>query len=224
MEARIEVDQVLDITIGGRTDNKVFRAQVARMNGKEIVLHVPGFDPLHFVDLLKGTEVVLRASRGEERMIARSKMTRHFKNTSPYLLVRRPDGMRPIRRTAVAVFSRKLDIEYAPLEGHMLRRSARNDGSSLGTIVLRSVPEPFDVGTPLEVRVRRAGGAPVILEGHVAGISTDGLSGRDEARYEILYAIDKIAEEHVAALFGMLISPPEERSESDSNGDEGRGL
>lgn len=211
MQSPFHVDQVIDLTVGNRKDNKVFRAQVMRCDEKDLVLLVPGFDPLHFVDLLKGTEVVLGVQQGEERYVFTSRMTRHFKNTSPYLVVRRPGREQPIRRVAVARIHRMLDIEYKP-GGSPMVRTSRTSGEGARRILLTDVPEPFDVGTPLDLTVRRRNSKNDIrLTGRVSAISRD--SGANAA-YQIELLLDRIEESQVGALLEIVLSAEEREDDN----------
>ena len=58
-----DTGQILEILIGEGINNKIYRSQITQADNRTIVLHVPGFDPLRFVDLLKGTKVQIRVSR-----------------------------------------------------------------------------------------------------------------------------------------------------------------
>ncbi len=219
MQSLFQVDQVLDLTIGSRMDNKVFRAQVVRLDDKDLVLHVPGFDPLYFVDILKGTDVVLGVEDAGERFVLPSRIMRHFKSTSPYLVVRRPRKTKPIKRKAVAMFRKILDIEYIPYEGSVLRESESPGKNELGKIFLCSVPEPFDIGTPLRVIIRRKGGIVVDLEGRVARVSRDSSA---QTLYQVDYSIERLSEGRVSDLLGILLSDTEEESNIEPLEDEGR--
>lgn len=209
MHTPFRVDQVVDITIGNRTDNKVFRAQVVRVDNSDLVLHVPGFDPLHFVDLLKGTDVVLGIQENSERYVLTTRMIRHFKNTSPYLVVRSPAKSKPIRREAVAMIHQMLDIEYIPGDGSIVRASESSEGNFPGKIVLNDVPEPFDLGTPLKLSFRGTGGRRVPLHGRVAGISRDSSA---KALYQVVVALDRPDESQMPALLDIIFGEAESRS------------
>ncbi len=219
MHPAFRVDQVVDITIGNRMDNKVFRAQVVGVDHSDLVLHVPGFDPLHFIDLLKGTDVVLGIQEDSDRYVFTSRMTRHFKNTSPHIVVRCPQESAPIRREAVAMIHQMLDIEYTLDEEPIVHASELPDGESPGKITLREVPEPFDLGTHLKVKFRWGGGRKIEVSGRVAGISR---GSSTKALYQVIVALDPVDTRMMPALLDIIFSDEEPRSKIEPLETEGR--
>ncbi len=211
MKDPFHADQVLDIVLGDRVDNTVYHAQVTRSDSRQIVLHVPGYDPHHFVDLLKGTPVTLRLRWREGRYIGRTKLVRHFKNTSPYVVVARPGNIRPIKRSARAEFRRDWRIEYERIDRKILRHaSADFDGS--GHIELGDLPEPFDVGTRLRLRLFLGRGEKVEIEGHITRIVRE---HGEENRYSAAFSIDNGDRKTKDVLWRALFSPPEEHAENE---------
>lgn len=180
--------QILDLTIGERIDNKLYRAQVAQADDRNLVLHVPGFDPLGFVDLLKGTNVTLRTASKGEPVLGLSRLAEHFKDSSPYLVVRRPKDLIPVRREARASVRVDLDAKYVVKTEPPLR-AAGTERKGEGILSLRRVPEPFDTGTLLRVEISDPDGDPFAVEGRVRHVSRD---PEESLRYRIDLAIDAL--------------------------------
>ncbi len=214
MEGPFLTGQILEIAIGERVDNKVYRGQIAQVDEKNLVLHVPGFDPLHFVDLLKGTGVSLRAQWKGRIHYGTSKLAEHFKNSSPYVVVRRPLHLKPIERKASVTVSRDFEVAYAPNEQSPLRPARAGSGNG-GSVELRGVPEPFDVGTSLRLRISLQAGEEIDLEGEVCRVSRD---PSDEARYAMVVSIELPDSSRGARLLEALLTPIDHSSEGTGTG------
>lgn len=165
--------QILEVSIGERIDNKVYRAQVSQADERNLVLHVPGFDPLRFVDLLKGTGITLRTYWKGEPHIGSSKLAEHFKDSSPYLVIRRPADLIPVERKARATMIAEIETRYAVRTERPVRRADPPERNGGGLIQLRRVPEPFDLGTDLVVEMVDPEGGTFPVEGRVARVSRD---------------------------------------------------
>jgi hypothetical protein len=203
MEGPFLTGQILEIAIGERVDNKVYRGQIAQVDDKNLVLHVPGFDPLHFVDLLKGTGVSLRAQYKGKIHYGTSKLAEHFKNSSPYVVVRRPLHLKPIERRASVTLSCDFEVAYVPHEQSPVRPAHAKRGNG-GSVELRGVPEPFDVGTSLRLHFTLGAKEVIDLEGEVCRVSRD---PSDAGRYAMVVSIDLPDSSRGARLVEALLSP-----------------
>ncbi|MFH1679828.1 MAG: hypothetical protein ABIH26_04195 [Candidatus Eisenbacteria bacterium] len=199
--------QILEIAVGERYDNRLYRAQVAQADNRHLVLHVPGFDPLGFVDLLKGTGVTLRTTWKGEPHLGASKLAEHFKDSSPYLVIRRPSSLAAVRREASARVRADLDAKYVPRAEPPIRAAEPEDASGESTLALCGVPEPFDPGTHLRVELEDEGRKPLILEGRVRHVRRD---PEEASRYIVDLAIEGLDTCLEQRLLRMLLRPRDE--------------
>jgi len=209
------VGQILEIALGERADNKVYRAQVSQADERNIVLHVPGFDPLYFVDLLRGTATILRTHWKGGPHIGASKLSEHFKDSSPYLVIRRPEELVPVERKARAQVAVEIDARYIARDEDPIRTRRPDKPNGSGLIHLRNVPEPFDPGTALVVEIDGIGGDVVRLEGRVVGIRRD---PENRAGYAMTFAIETLDEGQRERLLDVLLQPREDGGERKPEG------
>jgi hypothetical protein len=198
--------QILELTIGERTNNKLYRAQVSQADERNLVLHVPGFDPLGFVDLLKGTGVTLRALWKGEPVIGVSKLAEHFKDSSPYLVVRRPKELFPVRREASARVQVELGAKYAVRAEPTIRPAGQERLAGEGILSLCRVPEPFDLGTLLHLELQDPDGGPFPVEGRVRHIRRD---PEDASCYRVDLAVDALDPSLERRLLRAILRPRE---------------
>jgi hypothetical protein len=201
----------LEITIGKRINSKVYRAELERFDARNLILHVPGFDPLHFVDLLKGTPVSLRVPMNGTFAFARTKLAKHFKNSSPYVVVRRPDDLVPIVRSGRVTAACNVVIEYEPIIPAIVKLDAL-EREGWGELMLFGIPEPFDVGTTLRLSWDGEDGKPVAIEVHVATIGRD---PEDEESYAAAVRISQLTDDQKGALLRLLLRPDTPEAERD---------
>ncbi|NNE08061.1 MAG: hypothetical protein HKN20_05810 [Gemmatimonadetes bacterium] len=207
----------LDITIGKRVNNKVYRAEIERCDARNLILHVAGFDPLHFVDLLKGTPVCLRVPVNGSYSFARSKLAKHFKNSSPYVVVRRPDDLVPIVRSGRFLTEQRVEISYEPVVPAIVKAGAKEGGDSWGYLTLCGLPEPFDRGTSLRVSWHDGREREMTIVVCVAAIGRD---PDDEDRYAASVRIDGLSDEQKDGLLRLLLAPgPEADDDRDEDED-----
>lgn len=194
----------LDITIGKRVNNKVYRAEIERCDARNLILHVAGFDPLHFVDLLKGTPVCLRVPFNGSFSFARSKLAKHFKNSSPYVVVRRPDDLVPIVRSGRFLTQQRVEISYEPIIPAIVKAGAHRGADSWGHLTLCDLPEPFDQGVSLRVSWQDGKERMMSIVVCVAAIGRD---PDDEDRYAASVRIDELSDEQKDGLLRLLLAP-----------------
>ncbi|MFH1278763.1 MAG: hypothetical protein ABIK65_10335 [Candidatus Eisenbacteria bacterium] len=199
--------QIMEISIGERIDNKIYRAQVSQADERNLVLHVPGFDPLRFVDLLKGTGITLRTYWKGEPHLGSSKLAEHFKDSSPYLVIRRPADLTPVERTARAIVLAEIESKYEVRAERTLRRADPPERNGEGTIQLRRVPEPFDLGTDLVVELEDPEGGTFPVEGRVARVTRD---PEHPKRYAVTLRIDVLDRSVRERLLNTLLRAPDE--------------
>jgi c-di-GMP-binding flagellar brake protein YcgR len=207
--------QIVEIAVGDRADSGLYRAQITQADERTLILHVPGFDPLGFVDLLKGTGLTLRASWRGQPHVGISKLTEHFKDSSPYLVVRRPANLVPVRRKACARVSVELDAKYALKAQSRIRPAEPESAPGLGWLTLRGVPEPMDPGTRLQLVVEDLEGAPLELPGSVRRVSRD---PEEASSYVVDFAVEKLDPREEHRLLCALLRPPEGEESGRPNG------
>ncbi len=200
----------LDITIGKRVNSKVYRAEIERCDARNLILHVPGFDPLHFVDLLKGTPVCLRVPVNGSFSFARSKLAKHFKNSSPYVVVRRPDDLVPIVRSGYLLALQRAEVSYEPIVPAIVKGGVRPDADSRGYLTLCGLPEPFDLETSLRVSWQDGKNRAMSIIVCVAAIGRD---PEDEECYAASVRIDDLSEEQKDGLLRLLLAPAPQADE-----------
>lgn len=198
--------QIFEIVIGERIDNKLYRAQVSQADERNLVLHVPGFDPLRFVDLLKGTAITLRTYWKGEPYVGSSRLAEHFKDSSPYLVIRRPTDLAPVERTARACLLADIEARYVVRMGGPVRGAGRPGKGDEGMIHLRRVPEPFDVGTDLRVELESPEGKTFPLEGRVARVARD---PDEPGRYSVSLQLDPLGPGARERLLHTLLHTPD---------------
>ncbi|MBN1827073.1 MAG: hypothetical protein JW958_12515 [Candidatus Eisenbacteria bacterium] len=212
MDNSFLVGQILEITIGEKVDNKLYRAQVTQADRRNVVLHVPGFDPLRFVDLLKGTAVSLRTHWRGKPHVGAARLAQHFKDSSPYVVIQRPERLDPVERCASARIEADFEVEYTAPEQRLIREADRTVRLEEGRIRLYGVPEPFDVGTMLHLSARRDGGRPIRFEGRVVHVSKD---PDDPSRYEMAVAVGTLGADQKEALLDAVLRREEEEPPAD---------
>jgi hypothetical protein len=196
--------QILEIAVGERIDNRLYRAQVAQADGHHLVLHVPGFDPLGFVDLLKGTGVTLRTTWKGEPHLGASKLAEHFKDSSPYLVIRHPSNLEPLRREARARVRTELRAKYVLKTAPPIRPADPDEASEESLLALCRIPEPFDPGTCLRIEIEDCDGKPLSLEGRVRHVRRD---PEDASRYAVDLKIENLDGATERRLLRTLLSP-----------------
>lgn len=194
----------LDITIGKRINNKVYRAEIERCDARNLILHVPGFDPLHFVDLLKGTPVCLRVPVNGSFSFARSKLAKHFKNSSPYVVVSRPDDLVPIVRSGQLLTQKRAKISYEPVTPAIVKQSVAVVSESGQALMLCGLPEPFDPGTSLRISWEDGERGTLSI---VVSVGTIGRDPEDEECYAASVHIGELSEEQKDGLLRLLLAP-----------------
>ncbi len=194
--------QILEIAIGERADNKLYRAQVNGTDSRNLVLYVPGFDPMRFVDLLKGTPVTLRVEWEGEPHLGSSRLAEHFKNSSPSLVIRRPSELFSVERRANAVVPGEVEVRYTVRAGGPIREAASAGANGAGSISLRMVPEPFDPGTGLTVEMVDSSGESLIVTGSVRSAKRERVDG---LRYAVVLSLDPLDTRRREQLLDILL-------------------
>ena len=198
--------QILEILIGERIDNKFYRAQVTQTDHRTIILHVPGFDPLRFVDLLKGTSVRIRVSRDGRPHFGASRLAQHFKDSSPYLVVQRPSTLEPIVRNGIVKISTFLKLEYSAPEVSPILKANDCKNYRNGKLYIHDMPEPFDIGTHLSLNGVDSRGKAIHVEGCVSSVMRD---PDNPSRYAMFLSMNALNQTQKDCLLDAVLHSPD---------------